>query len=296
LPELPEVENVKMSLEPKLIGRTIVRINILDPKPIKFNEVDDFVTRLTGRKISAIQRRGKFLLLDMLSDVEGSEVENLIVHLAMVGKFLFTNGDYSELEPNVKNWIFIELVLDDGNVMIYSDYRKFGSMRVVTDDVLNFGDYRYHPLKHLKCLREMGPEPFNDDAEDVFLANIRANRYYWKPVKDILLEQVVVAGIGNIYANEACFPAATHPFASIGLLSDDKLREIFRHARDLMALSITLGGSSIRDYTDGDGKAGTFQDHLKVYGIDTCQVCATPIQMEQLNKRPTFWCPTCQPE
>lgn len=294
MPELPEVENVRLSLIPKLTGRKVETVNILNDVCIKYNDTEDFIKRLIGRRFNAFQRRGKFLIIDMVTDNPEDEVENLIVHLAMVGAFMHTNGDYSELEGNIKNHIFIEFVLDDGNILIYSDYRRFGSLRVVSDSVLNYGDYRVPELRHLKTLREMGPEPFEKDSEDIFLANIRQKKHRYKAVKTVLLDQTVVAGVGNIYANEACFYAATLPDSMVYTLSDNKLREIFQYARETMKLSLSLGGSSIRDYADGDGKKGTFQEHLKVYNQTNCHVCGTEIIKYELDKRATYYCPSCQ--
>jgi formamidopyrimidine-DNA glycosylase len=298
MPELPEVETVVRSLRPKLEGRTIIKVNILDKRIIKFNEVDDFTKRVEGKKISQLTRAGKFMLLDLVSDSPEAEVENLIIHLAMVGKFLYTvDGDYSIFGDNVANHILVELFLDDGNRMISSDYRRLGSLRVVTDNELNYADYRYQPYKHLKTMRELGPDPFTDeDAEDGFLNNIRKKKYWYKPIKDVLLDQTVTAGIGNIYASECLFPAATHPETMVHLLSDDKLREIFRHAKELMLLSLSMGGSSIRDYTDGDGNEGSFQKVLKLYDQTECKVCGGGIIKNFIEKRATYHCPTCQPE
>lgn len=294
MPELPEVENVKRSLEPRILGRTIERIDVHNDIVIKYNRPDDFVSRLVGRRFEAIQRRGKFLIFDM---VKPSEVlEDFIVHLGMTGALLhiFHRDEYSKFPPTITNHIFVEFHLDDHSILFYSDYRRFGSLRVVDDYTLNYGDYRQPELSHLKLLREMGPEPFDEDAPAWFLSNIRRRTYAFKPIKDVLLDQRVVAGIGNIYANEACFKAGVNPFRQVSSLSDEELLMVLNHAKDAMALSVELGGTSIKDYVNGLGASGSFQEHLMVYNQSSCKVCSSDIIWTEISGRATFYCPTCQ--
>lgn len=294
MPELPEVENVKRSLEPKLKGRTIKNIIISNDSVIKYNEPEDFIERLLGRRFEAFQRRGKFLIFDMVKD--GADLEDLIIHLGMTGALLHTESleGYNNFPPTIRNHIFVEFLLDDGTILFYSDYRRFGSLRVVDDYTLNYGDYRQPGLTHLKTLREMGPEPFEEDSPQWFLTNIRLGRYEDKPIKGVLLDQRVVAGVGNIYANEACFKAEVNPFTYVSELSDEQLLEVYRHVEDSMRLSIELGGTSIKDYVDGEGKSGSFQDHLMVYNQYVCKTCDSDIVWTEINKRATFYCPACQ--
>ena len=288
MPELPEVENVRRSLEVKVTGQGITGVDILDSRPIKYNEIEDFKNRIIGKSITKVDRRGKFLLLT-LEGASGKEI--LIVHLAMTGALLYRGSELDVFHPNVENHILISFNLANGKHLIFSDYRRFGSVRVVTEYDLHFSGE-----SHLKTLQEMGPEPFESDAEEQFLERIGKKRYQSKFIKDVLLDQRVVAGVGNIYANEALFPLGINPYTFVEELDETQLREIFRNARDLMKLSIEMGGTSIRDYVDGEGKSGSFQDVLKVYNQILCKECKTPIIKSQMNNRATYYCPTCQPE
>jgi formamidopyrimidine-DNA glycosylase len=210
----------------------------------------------------------------------------------MVGALMHNQkADYTIYPDNLKNHILLEFFLDDGSTLIYSDYRRFGSLRVVTNDELTNSTET-----HLKTLQQMGPEPFEAGAYEKFLLNIRHTRYANKPIKDVLLDQRVVAGAGNIYANEALFPLGIHPATTIANLPNWQLKEVFKILIGLLELSISMGGSSIRDYVDGEGKSGTFQTVLKLYGKTQCEVCDSFIEKTQINKRATFHCPFCQAE
>lgn len=292
MPELPEVEVVRLSLEKRITGLSITGVTINKSYPIKYNTEPAFTERVKGKTIENVARRGKFLLLHLVDPAQAPE--NLIVHLGMTGAFLYSEGDFEAFPPTISNHIFVIFTLSNGAFLIYSDYRRFGSLRVVTDyELLHATGQGY---THLKTLQQMGTEPFLPNSSSLFLERVRSPKHHYKPIKDILLDQTVAAGIGNIYANEACFPVGVNPYTSVGDLEDAELLAIYQHAESLMALSITLGGSSIRDYVDGDGKAGTFQDHLKVYNQSVCSVCGTPIEFTQLNSRATYHCPVCQPE
>lgn len=289
MPELPEVENVRLSLDSKVVGRTIKVVDVYHTSVIKFNSPLDFISRLEGWQITSLTRRGKFLLFHLHS--QSSEPQLLIVHLGMTGALLHrTDRDYSAYPPSISQHIHIEIFLDDDTMLLYSDYRRFGSLRVILQSNLTNSN-----ISHLHTLQQLGPEPFDPHIAELFLANIRHKRYCNKPIKDVLLDQRVLAGAGNIYASECLFPAAINPHTHVDMLSDDTLRLILRHLIDILSLSITLGGSSIKDYVNGQGTSGSFQEHLKVYDQSSCRVCHTAIAKTFIANRSTFHCPHCQP-
>lgn len=290
MPELPEVENVRLSLESKIVGQVLNVVDIYDVRVIKFNDPLDLIERLEGNRILTIERRGKFLLLST-QDINTGKEDIFIVHLGMTGALLHTpTRDYSHFPDTITNHILMEVFLGDGSMLIYSDYRRFGSLRVVTPQELETCAY-----SHLKTLYTMGPEPFEERAEDEFLARIRHKRYAGRVIKDVLLDQRVVAGAGNIYASECLFPSGIYPYARVEQLTDEQLRVIFRDLVNILKLSIRLGGTSIKDYVNGEGVSGSFQDELKVYDQGTCKVCGSGVEKWYVKDRSTFHCPTCQP-
>lgn len=294
MPELPEVENVVQSLKPiEESSLNIKEVIQAETVVLKYNEPEDFKQRVEGRLIYSIERRGKFILMTLL-DYTNWNTELLIVHLGMTGALLHVPNEeaINVLEPKLKNHIFVKLRLADDSLLIYTDYRRFGSVRVVSQDEFETRG----SLSHLKTIQEMGTEPFDPYALESFKQSIRHNRYKNKPIKDVLLNQRVIAGVGNIYASECLFRPQIDPYTHVIALTDEDLENIFHELVRILKLSISLGGSSIKDYVNSEGQAGTFQDHLQVYAQGNCKVCKTLIDVSYIRSRVTYFCPTCQKE
>lgn len=292
MPELPEVENVVRSLKHLEENHiSISEVEKAEVHSLKYNSYQDFVESITNYEIVTIKRRGKFILLELFHP-QRWEKRYLIIHLAMTGVFMHLESldDIPTLEPKVYNHIFVLLKLSDESYLIYSDYRRFGSVRVVTEvELLEKGS-----LSHLKTLQELGPEPFEEGAFDTFLTRIRKKKYQDKPIKDVLLDQTVIAGAGNIYASECLFDPKVYPTTRVDALTDENLRNIFDSLVEILNRSIIAGGTSIKDYVNGDGVAGTFADQLKVYNQTHCNTCNTELDVFYVKKRMTYACPTCQ--
>lgn len=294
MPELPEVETAVRSLRKNLERKVITSVSVLKPYPLKYNSPEDLEDSVLGKRITSIDRRGKYILLTLESVTPSFHYPTvLMVHLGMTGALIYKPSDrwYHAYPPTICNHIFLEFHLDDGGILFFSDYRRFGSVRAFSLGALFNPDTA---PAHLKGFLELGVEPFEPGAEEKFLTAVRQSRYAYKPIKGVLLDQRVVAGIGNIYASEACFAAGVNPHRSVHTLSDDELRAIFRSSVEIMAKSIELGGSSIKDYVDGEGVSGSFQHHLKVYAQSFCPSCNSQIVVTTIDDRATFHCPQCQ--
>lgn len=292
MPELPEVENVVRSLKHLEYNHSVIaEVVQADSVVVKYNSYEDLVESLTNYKIETIKRRGKFILLELFNP-ELWEKRYLIIHLAMTGVFMHvkTLEAIQDLEPKVRNHIFVKLRLVDNTYLIYSDYRRFGSVRTVTESQL----LEKGSLSHLKTLQELGPEPFDQNAFPEFLTRIRKRKYQNKPIKDVLLDQTVIAGAGNIYASECLFEPKVYPITTVSQLTDADLRRIFDSLVEILDRSIKAGGTSIKDYVNGEGVAGTFANQLKVYNQTHCSTCNAELDVFYINKRMTYACSKCQ--
>lgn len=273
MPELPEVETVRKTLEQLVLGKEINKIDVFWPKIIKKPEpVEQFIDALVGQTIRQISRRGKFLIF-ILDDY------SLVSHLRMEGKY----GLYGKEEPYDKHTHVI-FSFTDGSQLRYRDVRKFGTMHLF----IKGKEFENPPLLNL------GPEPLSSDftVEYLYQKLMKTNR----KIKSVLLDQKVVVGIGNIYVDESLFRAGIHPerlASSLSVLETTKLQQ---EIVATLSEAVEKGGSTIRSYVNSQGQIGMFQLELLVYGRkgETCKKCGTPIEKLVVGGRGTHICPSCQ--
>jgi len=265
VPELPEVETIRRQLEPRITGRTIVAATA-HPSP-KFATAPDAITH----RFESVGRRGKYLIARLDRDRE------LIVHLGMTGVLRIADPD-APTDPYVRaHW-----TLDDGSALEFRDVRRFGRIAV-----LPAGEYRSLPTLHA-----LGPEPLSDEFEPrAFHAALRAST---RPVKTQLMSQRPVAGVGNIYADEALWRAGVHPAAR--RTTRPQSDRIHTAVRAVLTEAIARNGTTLRDYRTFDGDTGTNQHHLECYGRagSPCLRCGSELRRSVIDQRGTTWCPQCQ--
>ena len=274
MPELPEVETVRTVLNNNITNVKIVDIQVYYDKIIKNAKKEDFIKELVGQKITNIGRKGKFLIFLL-------EKSSLLVHLRMEGKFYIKSKD----EPLEKHE-HLEFILADGRTVRYHDTRKFGRFTLLkTTDMTE--------IMKSEELKALGP-----DANLVIDPLYVYNKFLTSrlPIKQVLLDQSIIAGIGNIYANEICFRARVHPLTIASNLTLNQVRTILAEAKDVLTEAIIQGGTTIRSYTSSLGVTGRFQNNLYVHGRDKepCLVCQTPIKKIRVGGRGTYYCPNCQ--
>ena len=268
MPELPEVETIRSQLAPRLAGRTLRSVEILDPRLTRPTDLFEVAEELEGDSIVAVERRGKYLVLRLESGLA------LLVHLRMTGSFGF--------EPTSHERAVLEL--DDGTRLAYRDVRRFGTWLVLEDAELE-------PY----LARKNGPEPLGARFTVKWLAMRLAVRR--APVKAVLLDQRVVAGLGNIYADEALWRARVNPLRPAASIDPDEVRRLHRAIRTALRAGIARQGSTLSDYRTPEGSRGGMQEEFRVYGRDglPCPRCGTTISKTRAGGRGTWYCPRCQP-
>jgi formamidopyrimidine-DNA glycosylase len=295
VPELPEVETVKRGLEPALVGRKFERID-LRRKDLRFPFPEGMAETMRGAEVQALERRAKYIL------VHCSNGKSLILHLGMTGRFTIVKANGASFEPGAfyheaggstepGPHDHVIWHLDDGTRVIYNDARRFGFM--------DWADT--HLRDDHKLLKDIGVEPLGNSFHlDHLIAKFRDKK---APMKAALLDQHVVAGLGNIYVSEALHRARISPKLMAGKLvkargSDPRLAELVRHIRDILNEAITAGGSTLQDFKSTSGEKGAFQQRFLVYDREgeTCASpgCASVITRIVQSGRSTFYCPTCQ--
>ena len=271
MPELPEVETVRRGLETLILGKKISSIEIRYPKMIK-TDLEAFQNELVGQVIESMGRRGKYLLFYLTDKV-------LISHLRMEGKYFY----YPDQVPKRKHaHVFFQF--EDGGTLVYEDVRKFGTMELLAPQFLD----AYFVSKKL------GPEPREDDFDlQTFQAALSKSK---KPIKSHLLDQTLVAGLGNIYVDEVLWRAQVHPARPSQSLTAKEVAELHDQTIAVLGQAVEKGGSTIRTYTNAFGEDGTMQDFHQVYDKagQECSRCGTVIEKIQLGGRGTHFCPQCQ--
>jgi formamidopyrimidine-DNA glycosylase len=272
VPELPEVETIRRQLAPALTGRRIESVRVLDPRWCEPAPPEAIEDALRGRVIEEVGRRGKYLILSLEDDV------HLVMHLRMTGNLLIANDDDEPAHLRV------DIRLDDGKRLLFVDVRRFG-----TGDVLLGGD----ALADYFGSR-LGVEPLSADfTADALRALARGRK---QPVKAFLLNQERIAGVGNIYADEALWRAMIHPLRPVGTLKRAQIAALRDAVVESLELGIDSKGASIDDYRHVDGERGSFQDRFVAYSRagEPCFRCGTPIEKLRAAGRGTYVCPNCQ--
>lgn len=289
MPELPEVETVRRGLAPVMEGR-VIRLATQRRANLRYMLPERFAERLTGRRVLRLVRRAKYIL----AHLEGGEV--LLIHLGMSGRFTIHPAKGAASQPGqfhydvegagTEKHDHIVLDMVDGTRIVYADHRRFGFMDLIAEGELGAN-------KHLALL---GPEPLGNEFSAQTLIESFKNKK--TPVKSALLDQRVVAGLGNIYVCEALYRSGISPKRLASSVSAVRLERLVREIRDVLAEAIEAGGSTLRDYAQADGELGYFQHRFQVYGREgeTCskpQCGATVKRMGQAG-RSTFYCGKCQ--
>ena len=274
MPELPEVETVRRQLEPVLVGRRFERVEIDDPRLVRPFEPAAVAAELEGERVAEVDRRGKYLIFRF----ESGRV--LLVHLRMTGSFRHRRNGVGEDDPHRRAVVR----LDDGSDVAYRDVRRFGTWLLVEPEELE-------PY----LADRLGEEPLVAGFTPARLARRLAGRR--APIKAALLDQRTLAGLGNIYVDEALWGARLHPKRPAGELDANDVRRLHGAIRRVLQTAIERRGSTLRDYSTPRGRRGSMQRAFKVYGRtnEPCDRCGTPIEKTRTGGRGTWYCPHCQP-
>ncbi|WP_343080520.1 bifunctional DNA-formamidopyrimidine glycosylase/DNA-(apurinic or apyrimidinic site) lyase [Ostreiculturibacter nitratireducens] len=282
MPELPEVETVRRGLLPVMEGRRILSAEVRRPD-LRWRFPDRMSERLTGARVDMLRRRSKYILADL------STGETLLIHLGMSGRMLISGkmlGEFHHDHPAPQKHDHVVLEMEGGARVTFNDARRFGAM-----DLMPTGAADDHWL-----LAGLGPEPFgNDFHEEYLVARLKGRA---TPIKAALLDQRVVAGLGNIYVCEVLHRAGIHPRRKAGTISAARVAGLVPIIREVLSEAIEAGGSSLRDYRRADGELGYFQHTFRVYDREgePCQSegCTGTIARIVQSGRSSFYCPVCQ--
>jgi formamidopyrimidine-DNA glycosylase len=270
MPELPEVETIARGLAPLLVGRAIRSAAVFWQRTVAFPAVDEFVARLTGRRVVSVGRRGKYLVLEL-------DEGYLLIHLKMSGRLRLV----AEAEPPGPH-TRLALDLDDGQQLRFDDARKFGRAYLLDDP--------------LQITAALGPEPLAVDFLAADFCRLLARRK--GRLKPLLLNQAFLAGLGNIYADESLFAARLHPLRRADSLDSDEEVRLYDAIRLVLGRAVNGHGTTLDDrgYVDALGKAGAYQEEIAVYGRKgrPCVRCGTPLERIVIGGRSAHFCPQCQ--
>ena len=288
MPELPEVEVVKRSLKRKIQNLIIKKVKINDGNlRYKVDKVE--ISKLIGKRVKKISRRSKFLIFEFDQD------KLMLVHLGMTGKFFFVNQNNKkfktsfyydlDLKKDFKHDRVI-FIFKNNQKLIYNDMRKFGFIKLLNSK-------KYNKNLHIKNL---GPEPLNKNFNTIYLKRYVSGRN--RKIKNVLMDQKCVSGLGNIYVNEILFLSGIKPFRKVAKLKDFEINKIIKSTKKILKKSIKLGGSSIKDFSSGDGKKGKYQFFFHVYGRKGKKCsnvdCNSRVLKTVISNRSSFFCKSCQ--
>ena len=276
MPELPEVETVRAGLAAAFEGRRLIKVAI-NRADLRKPFPPGFVQRLTNRRVTGVRRRAKYLLLDLETG------ESLIMHMGMSGRFT-VYGHNAASGAGLGKHDHVVFDTEDGNRIVFTDHRRFGLMTVAPT-----AEVDVHPL-----FAGIGPEPLDEDFTPAVLSAALKGKK--TPIKSALLDQRVVAGLGNIYVCEALFRAGISPKRLALSVPGARAERLAPAIKSVLKDALAAGGSSLRDYAHADGELGYFQHHFSVYDREgkPCPHCGTPIRRIVQSGRSTFFCPKCQ--
>jgi len=272
MPELPEVETICRGLRMLLPGRRVIEVEVSESRlrcPVREN----FHSELQGRSILDVARRGKYILVSLDED------RVWLTHLGMSGKLIYVESDHPKERHD-----HIIVRLDEGHELRFHDPRRFGLSLVVTQE----------ELPSLPQIKNLGLEPFDDRFHSVYLYSFA--RHSRRMIRDLLMDQRVLAGLGNIYTNEILFYAGIRPTARAWRLGPGKVKRIAQLIPKILLEAIQWRGTSFSDYRDGEDRRGEFQNHLRVYDREgeKCTECISMIKKVRWGNRSAFYCPSCQ--
>lgn len=270
MPELPEVETVKRTLERYLLERKIIDIHVYYSKILANVSVENFKKSLLNQKIVGMSRRGKWLIFEL-------ENYDLVSHLRMEGKYFLKSP-----EETVTKHEHVVFTLDNGKELRYQDTRKFGRMYLFKKGTL----YQELPLS------EIGKEPWDDKLTEEYLKEKLKDKRI--PIKTALLDQTIIAGIGNIYADEILFLSGIHPLKSSCKLTKKNRIDIIESTRKILGDAIEMGGTTIRSYESEKGVHGRFQQNLLIHTLTNCSTCKSAVEKIVVGGRGTYFCRNCQ--
>lgn len=270
MPELPEVETVKETLKRNVIGKIIEEVYIYHNNVIEFPSVEEFKEQIKKEKIINIHRRGKWLMFEL-------NHYYLLSHLRMEGKYFIRKNEEDKLLHELVKFHFT-----DGTSLRYHDTRKFGKMHLIKkENVFN-----------VRPLNKLGLEPWDQDLTEKYLKE----KYQGKklPIKTVLLDQSIITGIGNIYADEILFLSLIHPLKPCSNLTKKERENVILSTRKVLEHAIKLGGTTIRTFESSEGVHGLFQNELYVHEQKNCPNCGNEILKIKVGGRGTYYCPKCQ--
>lgn len=273
MPEMPEVETIRRTLDDRVRGHKITQVEMILPRLIKWPDAARFQAIITGKTIEKLSRRGKYLLFYLTDGLV------MVVHLRMTGRLYYIyQGEKQE------QYVRIVFTLDGGDQLVYADTRTLGTLYAMPSK----------ELWRISGLTTMGPEPLSKDFTFSYLQGVLAKRK--GKIKSLLLDQKTIGGLGNIYADESLAIAGIHPERNANNLTDWEINKLFQAINQVISAGIEDGGTTFRDYRDGAGHSGGHQHHLLVYGRKDkpCRCCGTPIVKSIVGGRGTHFCPNCQ--
>lgn len=271
MPELPEVETVRLTLLPLIKNKKIISVDIFYENIIKNASVLEFKEKLINQTFLDILRFGKYLVFVF-------ENSFLISHLRMEGKFYLKHNENKDIHEHVRFY------LDSGETLRYNDVRKFGTMNI-------FSNISLTDLLKIKPLNQLGYEPFDPKLNSTYLKN--KFKHSNRPIKSMLLDQSIIAGLGNIYVDEVLFLSKINPLKKAKDINEEQLQLIIDSSIDILLKAIKLGGTTIHSFSS-DGISGKFQNELLVHTKNTCPICRSNILKIKVGGRGTYFCPVCQ--
>jgi len=273
MPELPEVETVKRTLQPKLAGLKFINTQILLPKIIRTPDPDEFRKKITGKKILKINRRGKYLLFNLDDGL------NLVIHLRMTGSLVYCQAD----EP-LSKYTHLVLILENGCHLRFADMRQFGRIWLIPATSMD----------NLAGYKNLGIEPLEAVFTISYLKKELKRRH--ARIKPLLLDQTFIAGLGNIYTDEALHRAQINPERLATTLSPREITRLHHAIRGVLQEGIENRGTTVRDFIDGNGRPGGYQELLRVYNREgkPCRHCGHKIERKKIGGRSSYFCPACQ--